>query len=95
MREIAFLQGLFVNTSKTSNIEYRTVIKLFTRKALSAREINKELTDVYGHSASSYRTVAKEVVEPKDLTRPFEQAPRSGRPPAALTNESIRDVHKR
>ena len=46
-----------------SNTQYRVVIKFFTRKALSATEITKELADVYGHSAPSYCTVVKQVTE--------------------------------
>ena len=51
-----------------SNTEYRAVIKLFIRKGLSATEITKELTDVYGRSAPSYRTVMKCVSKFKDST---------------------------
>ena len=57
-----------------SSTEYRVVIKLFTRKGLSATEITKELFDIYDDFAPSYRTVAKWVAESKDA---FEDAPRS------------------
>ena len=60
-----------------------------------ATEIIKELTDVYGDSALSYRTVTKRVAEFNDSTRAFKDAPRNGWIPIALINESIRAVHKR
>ena len=52
------------------------------------------MADVYSDSVPSHRTVVKWVAEFKDPTRTFEDAPRSGRPPAALTDESIRVVEK-
>ena len=75
-----------------SNIEYRAVNKFFTWKGMSATEITKELTDVYGHSAPSYSTVAKWIVEFNDPTRAFEAVPRSGRTLITLTDESVRAV---
>ena len=92
LRKIALLQELFVSTSNT---EYRPVMKFFTRKGLSTIQITKELADVYSHSAPSYRTVAKWVVEFNDPIRAFQDASRSGRPSTALTHESIRAVHKK
>ena len=49
-----------------SNTEYPAVIKFFTRKGQGTTEITKELADVYGDSAPSYRTVAKWVAEFRD-----------------------------
>ena len=80
--------------SKMSNTECRAVIKFFIRKGLSAIEITKELTDVYGDSAPSCRTVEKWVAELKDPTQVFRDAPRNGRPPTVMTNESIRAVEE-
>ena len=94
-RKKTVLFGLYVNTSKMSNTGYRTIIKLCTRKGLNETEITKELADVYGSSAPSYCIVAKWVAEFKDSTRAFEDAPQSGRPTTALTDESIRTVYKR
>ena len=88
------MSGLFVNTSKMSNTDYRAIIKFFTLKRLSATKITKELADVYGDSALSYCTVTKRVAELIDPTKAFEDAPRSARPPTALTDESIRTVEE-
>ena len=72
-----------------SNTEYRADIKFFIWKRLSATEITKEFVDIVDDSAPSYYTVSKWVAEFNDPTRDFEDAPRSGRPSTALTNESI------
>ena len=77
-----------------SNTEYRTVIKFFTRRVCSAKEITKELADVYGHSAPSHRTVEECVAEFKDSIQAFEDAPRRVRPTTTLTDESIRVVEE-
>ena len=42
-----------------SNTEYRTVIKFFTRKGLSATKRAKELADIYDDSTPLYRIVVK------------------------------------
>ena len=52
------------------------------------------MTDVYGHSAPSYSTDAKRVAGFKDPARIFEDAPRSARPPTALTDERVRTVEE-
>ena len=77
-----------------SNTEYRAVIKFFTWKWLSATEITKKLSDVYGHFAPSYHTVAKWIAELKDATRDFEDVPQSSRPIIVLTDESILAVEE-
>jgi histone-lysine N-methyltransferase SETMAR len=88
------LVTLFLEISSMSNIEYRAVIKFFSRKGLNATEISKELDDVYQDAAPSYRTVAKWVAEFKDPERGFEDAPRTGRPPTTLTDENIEAVEQ-
>jgi histone-lysine N-methyltransferase SETMAR len=85
---------VFIYLSNMSNIEHRAVIKFFSRKGLNATEITKELEDVYQDSAPAYRTVAKWVAEFKDPTRDFEDAPRTGRPPTATTDENIEAVER-
>lgn len=77
-----------------SNIEYRSVIKFFTRKGLNAAEISKELNDVYKDSAPAYRTVAKWVAEFKDPERGFEDLPRTGRPSITADEENIKAVER-
>ena len=78
--------------SKMSSIEYRAVIKFFTRKGLSTTKISKELDNIYQDSAPFYRTVAKWVTEFKDPERAFEDAPRMGRPSIITANENIEAV---
>ena len=70
------------------------IIKFFTRKELSATEITKQLANVYSHSARSCSTVAKWIAEFTDLTRPFEDAPRSDRSTTTMTDESIRAIEE-
>ena len=77
-----------------SNTEYRIVIKFFTQKGFSVTEITKELTDVYGDSASSHRTVVKWVTKFNDPPRVFEDAPRSGRSTTPVTDQSIQAVEE-
>lgn len=82
-----FIRFVYIHVLDMSNVEYRAVIKFFTRKGLNATEITKELEDVYSDSAPAYRTVAKWVAEFKDPTRGFEDAPHTGRPPTTTTVE--------
>ncbi len=77
-----------------SNIEYRAVIKFFTRKGLNATEINKELDNIYKDSAPSYRTVARWVAKFKDPARGFEDASRIGRPSTTITDENIKAIER-
>ena len=77
-----------------TNIEYRAVIKFFTRKELNAIEISKELDNVYKDSAPSYCTVTKWVAEFKHPERGFEDAPRIGRPSTMTTDENIEAVER-
>ena len=76
------------------NIEHRPVIKFFTRKGLNAREISKELENVYKDSAPSYRTVAKWVTEFNNSEHGFEDVPRMGRPSTITTQENIEAVQR-
>ena len=67
------------------NIEYRPIIKFFTRKGLNATEINKELDSVYKDETPSYSTVAKWVAEFKEPEYGFEDLPWTGvHPPSPL-----------
>ena len=77
------------------NTEYRTVTKFFIRQELNAAEITKELDEVYGYSAPTYRTVSKWLAEFNYPTRAFdESAPRSARLTTTLTDENIRAVEE-
>ena len=76
------------------NVEYRAVIKCFTRKGLNATEISKELDSVYKDDVPSYRTVAKWVVEFKDPERGFEDSLRRSRPSTIITDRNIEAVER-
>ena len=80
--------------SNMSNIEHRTVIKLFTENGLNATEISTELDNAYKDSAPSYRTVAKWMAEFKDPERAFEDAARMGRPSAITADENVEAVER-
>ena len=80
--------------SKLSNIEYRAVIKFFTRKGLNTIEVSKELDNVYKDSAPSYLTVAKWLTEFNDPERAFEDAPRMGCPSTITIDENIEAVER-
>ena len=76
------------------NIEYRAVIKFFTRKGLNAAEFSKELEDVYKDFAPSYRSVTKWVAEFMNPERAFEDASRIGRPSTITTQENIKTIER-
>lgn len=70
-------------------IEYRAVIKFFTKEGLSPAQIKHRLDGVYGASSPSYSTV-KEWAKLFKLGREtLEDDPRSGRPAEAVTPEMI------
>ena len=77
-----------------SDIEYRAVIKFFTRKELNATEIYQELDNMYKDSAPSYRTVAKWLAEFKDPESGFENAPRGDRPSTITTDENSQAIER-
>ena len=81
--------------SKMSNVEYRAVIKFFTRKGLNTTtETSKELDNVYKDFAPSYRTVAKWVAELKRPERGFEYALRMDHSSTITANENIEAVER-
>ena len=88
------LRTMCLHFSKMSNIEHRSAFKFFTRKGLNAIKISKELDNVYKDSAPSYHTVAKWVVEFKDLERAFEDVPRMGPPSTITADENIEAVER-
>ena len=72
-----------------SNIEYRMVIKFFTRKGLNATKLSKELDSVYKKDAPIYCTIAKWLAEVKEPEHGFEDSPRTGRPSTITTDENF------
>ena len=76
------------------NIEYRSVIKFFTRQDLNATEVSKELDHVYKDDASSYRTVAKWVSEFKEPERVFKASPQTSRPSTITIDQNSQTVQR-
>lgn len=74
-------------------IEFRAVIKDFYLKGYKAGDIKAELDSVHGESAPSLQTIYYWVNKFKrGRTRTFD-APRSGRPIVATTEEIIDKIH--
>ena len=83
---------LFSSLKKKSNIEYRPVIKFFTRKGLNVTEISKELNRVYKDDAPFYRTIDKWLAVFKEPEHGFEDSPRTSRPSTVTTNGNTEAV---
>ena len=81
-------------SSFLKNVEYRAVIKFFTRKSLKTTEISKELNSIYEDDAPSYRTVAKWVAALSDPEGAFEDSLRMGHPSTITTDENIQAVER-
>ena len=77
-----------------SNIEYRLVIKFFTRKGLNATEISKELDSVYKDDTASHCTIAKWLAQFREPKRGFEDSPRTGRPSTIAIHQNIKVVER-
>lgn len=78
--------------SPPPKLEYRAVIKFFTKKGLNARNIHQELLSVYGGSSPSYATVANWHRKFGCGQESLEDDPREGRPSTALSPENIAAV---
>lgn len=74
-------------------IEFRAVIKHFFLKGCKAADIKAELDSVHGESAPSLQTIYNWVNEFKHGRASTSDAPRSGRPIEATTEEIIGKVH--
>ena len=75
-----------------SKVEYRAVIRYLYLKGKTGKEINGELTDVYGSSAPSYAQVKFWVGEFKRGRTSLEDEARSGRPLDATDEEVCKTV---
>ena len=78
--------------SFSSKVEYLAVIRNLYLKGKTGQEINCELTNVYGSSASSYAQVKFRVVEFKRSRTSLEDETRSGRPSDATDEEMCNKV---
>jgi len=75
--------------SPPPKLEYRAVVKFFTKKGLNARNIHQELFSVYGGSSPSYATVANWHRKFGCGQESLEDDPPEGRPSTALSLENI------
>lgn len=80
--------------SVTSKVEYRAVIKFFTKEGLTPQEIKARLDGVYGHASPSYSTVKEWAKKFRLGYESLEDETRPGRPADVVTNENI-DVVER
>ena len=76
----------------SSKARYRAVIRYFYLKGKTDKEINGELTDVYGSCAQSYAQVKFWVGEFKRGRTSLEDEARSGRPLDATDEEMCKKV---
>ena len=79
---------------KSQNIEFRAVIKFFTKEGAKAKEIHRRMADVYGDSSPKYSTVAKRSAEFIRGRDSLEDDPRPGRPANVISQEIINRVER-
>ena len=79
---------------ESQNIEFRAVIKFFTKEGAKAKEIHRCMADVYGDSSPKYSTVAKWSAEFKHGRDSLEDDPRPGRPADIISQEMIDRVER-
>ena len=77
-----------------SNIEYRLVIKFFTKKSFNATKTSKELDNVYNDDVLSYQTVAKCLTPSKHPQRAFEHSSRKGPTSTITAYQNIQVVER-
>jgi transposase len=78
--------------SENSKIEQRVVIKFFTKLGKGPSEIDLELRKVYGDSTLPISTIKRWAADFKRGRENFEDDPRSGRPPTAVTDENVAKI---
>ena len=76
----------------SSKVEYRAVIRYLYLKGKTGKEIQSQLADVYGSSATSYAQVKFWVGELKRGRTSLEDEARSGRPLDATDEEMCKKV---
>ena len=79
---------------ESQNIEFRAVIKFFTKEGAKAKEIHRCMADVYGDSSPKYSTVAKWSAEFKHGRDSLEDDPRPDRPADIISQEMIDRVER-
>ena len=78
---------------KMDKIEYRAVMELFGKEALTPNEMHSKFMKVYGDSSPSFSTIKKWSAELKRGHTSLGDDPREGRPNSATTPEIIEQVH--
>jgi len=78
----------------SNNMETRAVIKFFSCKAWSLKEIHAILTETLREHAPSYATVKNWVAKFKRGNFSTCVAPRPGRPKTVITQEIINQIHE-
>ncbi|GFT14403.1 HTH_48 domain-containing protein [Trichonephila clavipes] len=71
---------MFKTIDQSADCEIRSVIRFLTAKNVSAAEIHRQISDVYGPNAMSSSKVRKWVRAFKDGRENVHDEPRSGRP---------------
>ena len=82
-------QRLVTMAADTVKIRNRAVIEFLTLEGRTPKEIHERMAKVYVDSAPSYATVKRWAVEAKHGRESLDDEARSGRPPSAVTPETI------
>ncbi|GFX59316.1 histone-lysine N-methyltransferase SETMAR [Trichonephila clavipes] len=85
---------MFETIDQPADCEIRSVIRFLTTKNVSAAEIHRQISDVYGPNAMSSRKVRKWVRALKDGRENVHDEPRSSRP-SVITNDLVNAVDEK
>ncbi|GFW87640.1 histone-lysine N-methyltransferase SETMAR [Trichonephila clavipes] len=85
---------MFKTIDQPADCEIRSVIRFLTAKNVSAAEIHRQISDVYGPNAMSSSKVHKWVRAFKDGRENVHDEPRSGRP-SAITDDLVKAVDEK
>ncbi|GFU22535.1 HTH_48 domain-containing protein [Trichonephila clavipes] len=85
---------MFKTIDQPADCEIRSVIRFLTAKNVSAAEIHRQISDVYGPNAMSSSKVRKWVRAFKDGRENVHGEPRSGRP-SVITDDLVNAVDEK
>ncbi|GFS54198.1 HTH_48 domain-containing protein [Trichonephila clavipes] len=85
---------MFKTIDQPADCEIRSVIRFLTAKNVSAAEINRQISDVYGQNAMSNSKVHKWVRAFKDGRENVHDEPRSGRS-SVITDDLVNAVDEK
>ncbi|GFW77200.1 histone-lysine N-methyltransferase SETMAR [Trichonephila clavipes] len=86
---------MFETIDQPADCEIRSVIRFLTAKNVSAAEIHRQISDVYGPNAMSSSKVRKWVRAFKDGWENVHDEPRSGRPSSVITHDLVNAVDEK